>query len=134
MHRLTTDYCSHIGIDTCGVSYHIGNIGYPSNPNTPAGYEMDVVGLNHVDAFIKKHQECRQELSELIRELEAASFATPLELSARYPSCKILDGRTVVFKVRGNKYRLSAKIAFNTQKLIILAMETHAEYDRRTLR
>ena len=95
---------------------------------------MDVVGLNHVDAFLKRHKDCRQELSELIRELEAAAFATPLELSGRYPSCKILDGKTVVFKVRGNKYRLSAKIAFNTQKLFILAMETHAEYDRRTLR
>ena len=95
---------------------------------------MDVVGLNHVDAFLKKQQECRQELAELIRDLEAASFATPHDLSARYPSCKVLDGRTVMFKVRGNRYRLSAKLAFNTQKLSILAMETHAEYDRRTLR
>jgi len=39
-----------------------------------------------------------------------------------------------VFKVRGNKYRLSAKVAYNTQKVLILAVETHAEYDRRTLR
>lgn len=95
---------------------------------------MDVVGLNHVDEFVKRHPECRQELSELIRELEASSFATPHDLYARYPSCKILDGRTIVFKIRGNKYRLSAKIAYNTQKVVIQAMETHAEYDRRTLR
>jgi len=98
------------------------------------GTQMDVVGLNHVEAFLKRHPECRQELSELVRELEASSFATPLELSARYPSCRILDGRTIVFKVRGNKYRLSAKVAYNTQKVLILAVETHAEYDRRTLR
>jgi len=94
---------------------------------------MDVVGLNHIDAFVKRHPECRQELSELIRELETSSFATPHELSARYPSCKIPDGRTIVFKVRGNKYRLSTKVADNTQKVLILAVETHAEYNRRTL-
>lgn len=95
---------------------------------------MDIVGRKRIDDFVVAHPECRQELSELVRELEASRFGNPLELKDRYPSCKILDGRVVVFKVRGNRYRLSIQVAYNTQIMVVIAMETHAEYDRRTLR
>ena len=95
---------------------------------------MDVVGLKHIDVFVRSHPECRQALSELVRDLEASQFLTPQHLVERYPSCKILDGRIAVFKVRGNRYRMSVQVAYNTQKMVIRAVETHAEYDRRTLR
>ncbi len=95
---------------------------------------MVIVGRKHIDDFVERHPECRQELSELIRELEAARLASPPDLRAKYPSCKILDGRIAVFKVRGNRFRLSVQVAYNTQIVVIIAMETHAEYDRRTLR
>lgn len=95
---------------------------------------MTVIGLEQISSFVKKHRECAQELAELVRDLEAADLPTPEALRQRYPSAKILDGRTVVFKVRGNRYRLSAKIAYNTGTIIILGVETHADYDRRELR
>jgi mRNA interferase HigB len=95
---------------------------------------MVVVGLHHVAAFVQRHPECRQELSELVRELEKVPFANPDKFRDRYPSCKVLDGRIVVFKIRGNRYRLSMRVAYNTQIATILAMETHADYDRRRLR
>lgn len=95
---------------------------------------MVIVGRKRIDDFVEDHPECRQELSELVRELEASRFGTPLELKARYPSCRTLDGRIAVFKVRGNRYRLSIQVAYNTQIMVVIAMETHAEYDRRTLR
>ncbi len=95
---------------------------------------MDVLGLGRIQDFLKRHPECSTELSELVRDLEATVFAKPEDVRARYPSAKVLDGRTVVFKVRGNRFRLSTQFAYNTGKIVVLAMETHAEYDRRTLR
>ena len=95
---------------------------------------MVVVGKKRINDFVAEHPECKQELSELVRELEASRFGSPLELRAKYPSCKTLDGRIAVFKVRGNRYRLSIQVAYNTQTMVIIAMGTHAQYDRRTLR
>jgi len=95
---------------------------------------MVVIGLKRAARFVEKHPECRQEIAELVRELESTTFASPQRLLERYPSCKVLDGQVVVFKVRGNRYRLSAQVAYNTQTMVVLALETHAEYDRRTLR
>ena len=95
---------------------------------------MLVVGTKEIDSFLRRHPECRQELSELVRELRAFRFADPSALKAYYPSVRIIDGRTAVFKVRGNKYRLTATIAYKTQVFLVVAMETHAQYDRRQLR
>ncbi len=95
---------------------------------------MVVVGRERIKKFVERHEECRQELAELVRDLESARFATPTDLRNRYPSAKILDGNVVVFKVRGNRYRFSAQVAYGTQVIVVLAVETHAEYDRRTLR
>ena len=95
---------------------------------------MVVVGKQLVAAFIAKHPECAEEVSELVRDLEVSQFPTPNSLRARYPSSKVLDGRVVVFKVRGNRYRMSVQVAYNTGRMVIIALETHAEYDRRTLR
>lgn len=94
---------------------------------------MMVIGIAEVHSFSNQHPECRQELAELVRELEAGDFATPHALKERYPKCKIIDGKTVVFKIRGNRYRLTAKIAYNTKHLQIVAVETHSQYDRRQL-
>jgi mRNA interferase HigB len=95
---------------------------------------MLVVGLEHVESFLREHAECRQELSELVRDVDGARIPDPNALRDRYPSVKIIDGRMAVFKVRGNKYRLIARIAYNTQVFVILAVETHAAYDKRRLR
>ena len=95
---------------------------------------MQVVGTEHIESFLRRHPECRQDLSELVRELQGACFADPNALKAQYPSIKIIDGSTVVFKVRGNRYRLTATVAYKTQVLVVRAMQTHAEYDRKPLR
>jgi len=95
---------------------------------------MVVIGLKRVARFLRNHPECRQEVAELVRELGSGTFSDPQSLHGRYPSCKVLDGSVVVFRVRGNRYRLSVQVAYNAQTMVVLALETHAEYDRRTLR
>lgn len=95
---------------------------------------MVVIGRRQIARFVEKHPECGQELAELVRELESSKFASPKDLHDRFPSSKVLDGRIVVFRIRGNRYRLSAQVAYNTQVVLVIAVETHAEYDRRTLR
>lgn len=95
---------------------------------------MVVVGLALIEKFLGRHDECRQEVSELVRDLQRVTLRTPEEVRQRYPSAKVLDGRVVVFKIRGNHFRLSCTFAYNTSRVVIMALETHAEYDRRTLR
>ncbi len=41
-----------------------------------------------------------------------------------------LVGNCVVFNIGGNKYRLVARILYSSQKVFILRMMTHKEYDK----
>jgi mRNA interferase HigB len=95
---------------------------------------MQVIGRTDIEKFLSKHPELRREVSELFRDVERKSFHSMEDFRAQYPSIKVIDGRTVVFKVRGNKYRLSARVAFRPPVLRVIALETHAQYDRRELR
>lgn len=94
---------------------------------------MVVLGTKQIDTFLRKHPECRQELAELVRDLERSRLPDTNAFKDRYPSSKVITGRVVVLKVRGNRYRLVAEVAFKTQVFVIVAVETHAEYDRRRL-
>lgn len=40
-----------------------------------------------------------------------------------------LVGRCVVFNIGGNKYRLATRILFASQKVFVLRVMTHKEYD-----
>jgi mRNA interferase HigB len=95
---------------------------------------MRVVGLVHVAHFLKRHPECTTEVQALVAELREAQFTKPDEVRNKYPSAKVLDGRNVVFKIRGNKYRLITTFAYHTRLVVVEGLETHAEYDRRTIR
>lgn len=92
---------------------------------------MHLAGKAKVEDFLKHHDEVRQDVSELIRDLEQSRFATPAELLEKYPSARALDGKRVVFKIRGNKYRLCAIVAYNIGVMVIDFVGTHAQYDRR---
>jgi mRNA interferase HigB len=40
-----------------------------------------------------------------------------------------LDGNCVVFNIGGNKYRLVTRILYSSQKVFVLKVMTHEEYD-----
>lgn len=50
------------------------------------------------------------------------------DVKADYASASIV-GRCVVFNIGGNKYRLITRILFPKQRVYILKVMTHAEYD-----
>jgi len=45
-----------------------------------------------------------------------------------YPSADLV-GRYTVFNIRGNKYRLIARVVYRSQTVFVVAIMTHEEYD-----
>jgi len=58
-----------------------------------------------------------------------ASSASFAELRQTFSSADYVDGFTI-FDVGGNSYRLVAVIHYNTQRIYVRNVMTHAEYDR----
>jgi mRNA-degrading endonuclease HigB of HigAB toxin-antitoxin module/antitoxin component HigA of HigAB toxin-antitoxin module len=62
--------------------------------------------------------------------MRKADWKTPAELRQVYPNADLV-GRRTVFDIAGSKYRLIARVNYQTQRVFVLYILTHSEYERR---
>jgi mRNA interferase HigB len=80
--------------------------------------------------FGKSHAGADRAFRELNRALRAADWKSNQAILAAYPGTRPIKGGRVVFNVKGNEYRVIAKIDFQFQAVFIKFVGTHAAYDK----
>ena len=58
-----------------------------------------------------------------------AEWRNPQDVKAAYPKVSILKDGRVVFNIKGNDFRLVARMQYQAGVLVIRFFGTHAEYD-----
>jgi len=58
-----------------------------------------------------------------------AQWRQPEDVKTSYPKASILKAGRVVFNIKGNDYRLVARVQYQAGVLVIRFFGTHAEYD-----
>lgn len=91
---------------------------------------MHVVSRKTLREFWTKHADAEQPLKAWFHEAEDASWGSFDEIKARYRSADVIPGNRVVFNIKGNHYRLIVRIHYNTGRLFIRFVGTHAEYNK----
>jgi mRNA interferase HigB len=91
---------------------------------------MKVVGIAVLNQFSQKHADVRSRLGAWLAEVECADWKSPSEIKAKYKSASFLANNIVVFNLKGNKYRLAAKFAYQTGIVKIERIGTHDEYSK----
>jgi len=94
---------------------------------------MDVVGRDVLEKLKRTHPDVRSRADAWLQEALDAKWTSPNDVKRRYASASILSGNRVVFEF-GSRYRMLARIAYRTGKVMVLRAGTHAEYDRWDLR
>ena len=89
-----------------------------------------VISKKIIREFWEKHSDCEQQLKSWYREVEKASWQTFNEIKIDYPSVSILKNNRICFNIKGNNYRLIARINFDYQMIWIRFIGTHVEYDK----
>ena len=90
---------------------------------------MHVITRKRLLDFTLKHPGCRNSLEAWYRIIKHSKFDTLVELRKVFPSADQV-GKYTVFNIAGNKARLIVAIHYNTQRVYIRYVLTHAEYDR----
>jgi mRNA interferase HigB len=90
---------------------------------------MKVLGLAHHDEFKDRFPDGAKQAAAWLAEAKEAQWRTPQDIRDRYRYASFLAGNVVVFNLRGNRYRIAARIAYQTQTVVIMRMGTHEEYD-----
>jgi mRNA interferase HigB len=91
---------------------------------------MRVISRRTLQDFYERHAAARAPLEAWFHEAKAATWKTPRDISAKYPSADFLTGNRVVFDIAGNHYRLVVRIHYNTGIVFVRFIGTHATYDR----
>ena len=91
---------------------------------------MRIYSKNTLRAFWERPTESEQALRTWYREVEQADWATPAQVRERFLNASIVGNNRVVFRIRGNNYRLVVEIFYPGRKVFVRFIGTHAEYDR----
>lgn len=94
---------------------------------------MHVISRATLTGFWKIHAGAKGSLKTWFKAASRGSFKNLAELKQTFNSVDYVSAGmkgVYVFDIGGNKYRLIAAIHFNTQKLFIRHVLTHAQYDK----
>lgn len=90
---------------------------------------MRLIAKGTLRTYWEKHPDCEQSLLSWYKVAIKAKWSNFNEVKQQFGSCKIVGNDRIVFKIRGNHYRLIIKISFENQLILIRFIGTHAEYD-----
>jgi mRNA interferase HigB len=89
---------------------------------------MNVISYKRIQTFSLIHPDAEVSLRAWFTTAKKANWQNLAELKQVYPSADLV-GRYTVFNIRGNKYRLIARIVYRSQTIFIVTVMTHEEYD-----
>lgn len=90
---------------------------------------MRVLGKKILVEFAASYPDARSALAVWERELEEVTWASPIDLKKRYPKASLVGKDNVIFDIRGNKYRLHARVNYVIGIVVIVRIGTHSDYD-----
>jgi mRNA interferase HigB len=90
---------------------------------------MRVIKRGALVQFWQNHPDARASLESWYAVMRQANWKTPAHLKQVYRNADLV-GRRTVFNIAGNKYRLIERVNYYTQRVFILHLLTHSEYDR----
>jgi mRNA interferase HigB len=90
---------------------------------------MRIIKRGALVQFWRAHPDANAGLESWYGVVRKAAWRTPAELEQVYPNADLV-GRRTVLNIAGNKYRLIARVNYQTQRVFVLYILTHAEYDR----
>ena len=89
---------------------------------------MRVISRKKLREAALKHHDIETSLDVWFRIAKAAKWQNIKDVRKTFASADPVEGFTV-FNVKGNKYRLIARIEYKKQMIFVKHVLTHAEYD-----
>jgi mRNA interferase HigB len=97
---------------------------------------MIVIGSDVVEKYLVDNaghrgiKAARSQYQAWLDIVTRAEWRNPEDVKAAYPKASILKASRVVFNIKGNDYRLVARLQYQAGILAVRFFGTHAEYDK----
>ncbi len=91
---------------------------------------MRIITKKTLKLFWTIHSDTEQSLLSWHKIAKKAKWSNFDEVKSQFGKCKIVGSDRIVFKIKGNNYRLIVKVTFVNQIIWIRFIGTHSEYDK----
>jgi mRNA interferase HigB len=90
---------------------------------------MKLIGKKLLFEFSGRHADVAEQVSAWSGECEMSSWNKPSDIKERYATASFISDNRVLFNIKGNKYRIEAKIDYQRKIVLVKRIGTHKEYD-----
>lgn len=90
---------------------------------------MKIIAISTLKNFWVRYPDSEQPIKAWIDEVKHTRWLTPNDIKIQFRSASILKGRSVVFNIKGNDYRIIAAVAYHFGAVYIKFIGTHKQYD-----
>ena len=91
---------------------------------------MHIIARRTLREFWEGHPNAKDPLLSWYRAVRHADWDTPMQVKTSFPKADMVGNNRVVFNIRGNNYRLIAKIDYRHRIVFVRFVGTHADYNR----
>jgi mRNA interferase HigB len=90
---------------------------------------MHIISKKRLREFWEKHTDAKDPLLAWYKFVEKAAWKNLDDTKKDFPHADLV-GLCTVFNIKGNKYRLITIIKYKAQRVYIMQVLTHSEYDK----
>jgi len=91
---------------------------------------VHIITQKKLKVFWVTHSNAEDALTAWYRMAKRTVWCSFSDVQKAFGTARSIPGNRIVFKVKGNKYRLVVKMEYRKQRIYIRFVGTHAEYDK----
>lgn len=91
---------------------------------------MDILNVRLIKQFIDEHADADAPLNEWVLKVRAAEWKTNADVQKTFNRADHLGDQKFIFNIGGNNFRLAAMVWIKQERVYVLKIMTHAEYDK----
>ena len=91
---------------------------------------MNVISFKKIKEFYEQHADAKLYLTAWFKTVRRAEWKDLNALKTDFPSADFVADNRIVFNIRGNHFRLVARVNFEHKRVMIKWIGTHAAYNK----
>lgn len=91
---------------------------------------MEILNSRVIKQFIAEHADAETPLNDWVTKTRAAKWNNYADVQSTFNSADHLGDQKLIFNIGGNNFRMVAMVWIIQERVYVLKLMTHAEYDK----
>jgi mRNA interferase HigB len=91
---------------------------------------VEILNSRVIKHFIQQHADAEAPLKDWVTKIKAAEWKNNSDVQKTFNNADHLGDQKFIFNIGGNNFRMAAMVWIDSERVYVLKLMTHAEYDK----